>query len=63
MVQAGIVRGMELDIHTGMVTFNTYRPDLPGVAPANRYLMADQRDFFAVTVRPGMSPATARNQG
>ncbi|MCU1680086.1 MAG: hypothetical protein JWQ81_825 [Amycolatopsis sp.] len=62
MAQAGIIRGMELDIHSGMVAFNTYRPDLPGArpvkllptmpAPADRYLRADQRDFFAVTLRP-----------
>jgi hypothetical protein len=72
MVQAGIVRGMELDIHTGMVSFNTYRPDLPGVAPvkllptmpspADRYLVADQRDFFAVTMRPGTGSAIAQQE-
>jgi hypothetical protein len=70
MVQAGIVRGMELDIHTGMVTFNTYRPDLPGVAPvkllptmpspADRYLTPDQRDFFAVTMRSAPSAGATR---
>ena len=67
-----IVRGMELDIHDGMVTFNTYRPDLPGVAPlkllptmpspADRYLVADQRDFFAVTMRPGTGSAIAQQE-
>jgi hypothetical protein len=67
MVQAGVVRGMELDIHSDMVTFNTYRPDQPGVAPskllptmtsaADRYLRADQRDFFAVSLRAAASTA------
>jgi hypothetical protein len=67
MVRAGIVRGMELDIHAQMVTFNTYRPDLPGTSPvhllpamqgpADRYLKPDQRDFFAVTLRPGAGGA------
>lgn len=65
MVAAGVVRGMELDIHTGaMVTFNSYRTDLnpdPAVTatkllptmlgPPERYLVADQRDFFAVSTR------------
>jgi hypothetical protein len=64
MAEAGIVRGMELDIHPDMVTFNTFHPDptsanglaaaklLPGMRnPATRYLQPDQRDFFAVTVR------------
>jgi hypothetical protein len=70
MVQAGIVRGMELDIHDGMVTFNTYRPDLVGVpptkllptmsSPADRYLIPDQRDFFAVTMRSAASPVNPR---
>jgi hypothetical protein len=67
MVKAGIVRGMELDIHTQMVTFSTYRPDRPGSAPAHllptmagladRYLKPDQRDFFAVELRPGAGTA------
>ncbi|HEX7658445.1 MAG TPA: hypothetical protein VF444_03110 [Pseudonocardiaceae bacterium] len=61
MAEAGIVRGMELDIHAKMVTFNSYRPDHPGTppvhllpdmqGPATRYLQPDQRDFFAVTLR------------
>jgi len=69
MVAAGVRRGMELDIHPGMVTFNTFHPapggpfrlaaakllpDMP--QPATRYLTPDQRDFFAVTLR---SPARA----
>jgi hypothetical protein len=70
MVRAGIVRGMELDIHDGMVSFNTYRPDVTGAAPvtllpnmsspADRYLKADQRDFFAVTMRSVMTPTSTR---
>ncbi|WP_236791835.1 hypothetical protein [Amycolatopsis sp. GM8] len=61
MVRAGMVRGMELDIHAQMVTFNAYRPDVPGSDPvhllpamsgsAARYLKPDQRDFFAVSLR------------
>lgn len=61
MVQAGIQQGMELDIHSPMVTFNSYRPDLAGSSPhkllpampgqVDRYLSADQRDFFATTLR------------
>ncbi|HZD16230.1 MAG TPA: hypothetical protein VE196_14135, partial [Pseudonocardiaceae bacterium] len=60
---AGIVTGMQLDIHPQMVAFNTCRPapahpfgltctkllpDMPG--PATRYLTPDQRDFLAVTI-------------
>lgn len=60
---AGAVRGMELDIHGGMVSANLFRPDVAGSAPVtltqdmptapDRYLSADQRDFFAVTARAG----------
>ena len=59
LVQAGAVRGMQLDIHPEMVDFLTYPagadhagngvkllPDMAG--GANRYLLPDQRDFFAV---------------
>ncbi|GAB3362204.1 MULTISPECIES: phosphodiester glycosidase family protein [Amycolatopsis] len=70
MTQAGIQQGMELDIHSPMVTFDSYRPDLPGHGPvkllpgipgaADRYLQPDQRDFFATTLRPpGSLPANA----
>jgi hypothetical protein len=69
MVQAGIVRGMQLDIHSDMVTFNTYRPDQPGSSPAkllptmvsqaDRFLQPDQRDFFAVSMRPAHHPNLA----
>jgi hypothetical protein len=72
MARAGIVRGMELDIHTGMVSFNTYRPDqagslpaklLPSMpSPADRYLTPDQRDFFAVTMRTTSATGTAQQQ-
>ncbi|WP_116199070.1 phosphodiester glycosidase family protein [Amycolatopsis circi] len=61
MAQAGIQQGMELDIHSPMVTFDSYRPDLPGRGPtkllpgipgaADRYLQPDQRDFFATALR------------
>ncbi|MDN5917954.1 MAG: phosphodiester glycosidase family protein, partial [Pseudonocardia sp.] len=72
MVAAGIQRGMELDIHSAMVTFNTYHPAaaapsglaaaklLPGMTqPATRYLAPDQRDFLAVTVRGAGPTGTA----
>lgn len=64
MVAAGVQRGMELDIHNGMVAFNSYRPstsDPSGIAgttllpnmrqPAIRYLAPDQRDFLAISLR------------
>ncbi|MEW2503850.1 hypothetical protein AB0878_25635 [Amycolatopsis sp. NPDC047767] len=61
MVQAGVQQGMELDIHSPMVTFNSYRPDAPGIGPdkllptmpgnLTRYLQPDQRDFFATSLR------------
>jgi Phosphodiester glycosidase len=62
LVQVGAVRAMQLDIHTEMVDFLTYPvgadhaaygvkllPDMAG--GANRYLVPDQRDFFAVILR------------
>jgi hypothetical protein len=62
LTNAGAVRGMQLDIHDKMVDLFTYGhagtgapsahpllPDMPG--PDNRYLVPDQRDFFAVTLR------------
>ncbi len=61
MVDAGAVRGMQLDIHDGVVTYNWYRPSRSGVSAsklepamqrsANRYLVPDQRDFFALMAR------------
>ena len=63
MAQAGIVTGMELDIHSPMVGFNLF-PTASGaisgsgqrlltsmpLAP-DRYLIPDQRDFFYLTER------------
>jgi hypothetical protein len=58
MQQAGIVRGLQLDIHPGMAAFIAYRPGnqpthllplMPG--PVTRYLSPDQRDFFTVALR------------
>jgi hypothetical protein len=62
LVQAGAIRGMQLDIHTEMVDFYSYPvgaarvatgmkllPDMAG--SVNRYLVPDQRDFFAATLR------------
>ncbi|MCY7400451.1 MAG: hypothetical protein LH477_05740 [Nocardioides sp.] len=62
MVDAGVQRGMELDIHPGMTSFATWAPTsngsavptklLPGMSkPADRYLVPDQRDFFYLTLR------------
>jgi hypothetical protein len=68
MVEAGVQRGMELDIHPDMVTFNLFHPATgsPGLAaakllpdmtqPATRYLAPDQRDFLAVTLRAIPAP-------
>ncbi|MCU1352672.1 MAG: hypothetical protein JWM05_1881 [Acidimicrobiales bacterium] len=62
LVQAGAVKGMQLDIHNEMVSANLFTPAAHGVSarkllpgmprPARRYLQADQRDFFTVTARP-----------
>lgn len=62
LVQAGAMRGMQLDIHNEMVTFLAYPdgaahtligvkllPNMPG--SRDRYLVPDQRDFFEVTLR------------
>ncbi len=63
LTQAGAVRGMQLDIHTQMVTANLLRLGpgdsraapaqlLPTMTqPATRYLAPDQRDFFTVSLR------------
>lgn len=63
LTQAGAVRGMQLDIHTQMVTANLFklgsgdprsapRKLLPTMSrPADRYQAPDQRDFFTVTLR------------
>lgn len=63
LVIAGAVRGMELDMHQGMVSFSSWMPVAGSGTPqptkllpdmtrqADRYLAADQRDFFYLTVR------------
>jgi len=62
LADAGVERGMELDIHSALVSFASWAPTLPGRArptkllpgmerPANRYLAPDQRDFFYLTLR------------
>ena len=62
MHQAGIQEGMELDIHAAMVSFNIEYPAALGTvtskrlldsmsSPTDRYLVADQRDFFYVVAR------------
>lgn len=63
MHAAGIQQGMELDIHTAMVSFDIHHRGTDGAivsrrlidsmsSPADRYLSADQRDFFYVTTKP-----------
>lgn len=62
MHAAGIEQGMELDIHPSMVSFSIERQGTDGGiisrrlldsmnTPADRYLSADQRDFFYVTAK------------
>ncbi|WP_133849350.1 phosphodiester glycosidase family protein [Labedaea rhizosphaerae] len=61
MQQAGIIRGLQLDIHNGMAAFIAHHPGLPSQAPTpllpsmpgptSRYLVPDQRDFFTVALR------------
>lgn len=68
MSEAGVIRGMQLDIHTNMVTYASFAPstgaqygvsgakllpDMPG--PTDRFLMPDQRDFVAMILRPAGS--------
>ncbi|PRY10773.1 phosphodiester glycosidase family protein [Kineococcus rhizosphaerae] len=60
LVRAGAVRGMELDMHSGMVSFSSWTVAGGTVTPtkllpdmtreANRYLAPDQRDFFYLTL-------------
>ncbi len=65
MAKAGVVTGMQLDIHTNMVTYSTFAPNstatygvrgqklLPAMpGPTDRFLMPDQRDFVAIVLRP-----------
>jgi hypothetical protein len=61
LTAAGAVRAMQLDIHSHMVDMYSYShqggdmtatkllPDMPNAD--DRYLVPDQRDFFAVTLR------------
>lgn len=59
MAEAGVVRGMQLDIHTDMVSFNSYPTPtgipqklLPAMAsPPDRYLSTDLRSFFVIAER------------
>jgi hypothetical protein len=62
LIRAGAVRGMQLDINAEWPTFNVYGRsggrDGIKIVPnsqqtANRYLSADDRDFFAVLRRSG----------
>jgi hypothetical protein len=61
LADAGVVRAMELDIHSALVSFASWTPSVPGHVvptkllpgmerPAGRYLSADQRDFFYLTL-------------
>lgn len=61
MAQAGVVTGMELDIHSGLQFFSMWHGDgtrrpqplrlLPTmVGPAQRYVQPDLRDFFYFTM-------------
>jgi hypothetical protein len=66
LVDAGAVRGMELDIHNGMTFLATWQRQqggitatklLPTMTPtAQRYLAPDQRDFFYITAPTGVAP-------
>ncbi len=60
LIRAGAIRAMELDINSYWDTFTSYsQPDaghpsslLPGMTrPLTRYLIPDDRDFFAVYLR------------
>jgi hypothetical protein len=62
LAAAGVVRAMELDIHSALVSFASWTPSVPGHVvptkllpgmerPAGRYLSTDQRDFFYLTLR------------
>jgi hypothetical protein len=60
--RAGAVRALELDINEDWTSFISYRRPgavSPGnllpemLRPADRYLTPDERDFFAVYLRPG----------
>lgn len=64
MAQAGVVTGMELDIHSGLQYFSTWQGNGSGrpqprrllptmVGPSERYVQPDIRDFFYVTAPSG----------
>jgi hypothetical protein len=62
--RAGAVRALELDINEDWTSFITYRHPGAGdpsnllpemLRPPSRYLVPDERDFFAVYLRPGQS--------
>ena len=60
LIHAGAIRAMQLDINDYWTSFNSYAAPQAGspsklltsmVRPADRYLSADDRDFFAVYLR------------
>jgi hypothetical protein len=63
MSEAGVVRGMELDMHPGMTIFSSWMPRAAGLRPAptkllprmhgdgSRYIQPDQRDFVYLSLR------------
>lgn len=61
LVQAGAVRGMQLDIHPGIVTFDLYEPSSGSIVarklaphmhkPTDWYFVPVQRDFIAIVTR------------
>ena len=60
LIHAGAIRAMQLDINDYWTSFNSYAASNAGrpakllpamVRPADRYLSADDRDFFAVYLR------------
>lgn len=66
LADAGAIRGMELDMHSGMSLLTTWRTTATGPAPtkllstmpssATRYLEPDRRDFFYATTTPRRTP-------
>lgn len=69
MVQAGVVTGMELDIHSGLQFFSSWRSDGSAppqprrllssmVGPSERYVQPDIRDFFYFTTSGDPSAPT-----
>lgn len=71
LAEAGAVRGMQLDMHTGMSLFTSWTTNTNGNlgptkllstmnSPETRYLTADRRDFFYLTLA-GV-PDTANTQ-